>query len=69
MGEKIKNIGKYINRNHKFNIELNHSSDRKKNLEIHIQSSNARFELNESEFFQFASTIALAAENLKKIKK
>jgi hypothetical protein len=69
MGEKIKNIGKFTINDNEYVIELNKSSGNSKEFEIHIQSNNTRFELSESEYNQFSSTINLAIENLKKIKK
>lgn len=69
MGEKITNLGKFFYKGKKFNIELNHSSGSGKSYEIHLQSDDMRYELNETEFNQLSTCILLACENLKKLKK
>ncbi len=50
-------------------IELNHSTSRKKEREIHIQNSKFRLAMPEKDFLQIASSFLVAEKNMNIIKK
>lgn len=51
-----------------YEIELNSPLSINKDRQVHIQSNNFRFEINEKEFINFALTVLLAEKNLKTLK-
>ena len=68
MGEKIKTLSKGKIFNCEYEIELNSPPSINKGRQVHIQSNNFRFEINEKEFIKFALTVLLAEKNLKTLK-
>ena len=68
MGEKIKTLSKGKIFNSEYEIELNDPPSINKGRQVHIQSNNLRFEINEKEFIKFALTVLLAEKNLKTLK-
>jgi hypothetical protein len=68
MGEKIMTLSKGVIFKSEYEIELNSPPSINKDRQIHIQSSNFRFEINEKEFIKFALTVLLAEKNLKTLK-
>lgn len=69
MGEKIANLGKISLRECNIDVEINHPLSAGMPRQIHIQSNNFRFELNEDEFIRLVSAVLLAKEKLKRQKK
>ena len=69
MGEKIKDIGSVKINNRTYSIELNKSTVGKKHYEVHLQADKSRIEFKEDEFNEFATSVILAFENLKNLKK
>ena len=69
MGEKIKILAKGKLFGSDIEIELNHPPSQGCDKQIHLQSKNLRFEIDKKDYIQFALTILLAEENLKRLKK
>jgi hypothetical protein len=68
MGEKIKTLGTVNIKNSVFEIELNKPSASGLQRQIHIQSKDSRFEMDEGDFLRFAISILVAEKNLKNTK-
>jgi hypothetical protein len=65
MGEIIKRLakGKLLDSN--IEIELNHPPAAGQDQQIHIQSEKFRFEMDKKDYLKFATSILVAAKNLK----
>ena len=68
MGEIIKTLAKGKLLESKIEIELNHPPARGQDQQIHIQSDKFRFEMDKSDYLKFATSILVAAKNLKQSK-
>lgn len=65
MGEKIGNLGKLHLKGVDYDIEINKSSARAGNFEIHIQSHDFRLEMTEDEFLKLGVAVRVAYNNLR----
>ena len=68
MGEKIKILGTINIKNSAFEVELNKPPVSGLSRQIHIQSKDSRFEMDESDFLRLAISVLVAEKNLKNIK-
>lgn len=68
MGEKIRSIGKIKLKQQEYEVELNEPLDELIGGMIHIQNDNFRMELSQKDFYEMASAIMLAQEQLLRIK-
>jgi len=68
MGDVIKILSKGKVFHTDFVIELNRSPLNGQDQQIHIQSSNFRFEMNKKDYIKYALCILVAEKNLKNLK-
>ena len=68
MGELIKKIGILCVHDRSYSVELNKSSGLGGDLEIHIQSDDARFELSQSEYIELIASVVYSEAYLRALK-
>ena len=68
MGEKIKKLGEIKIHGKLYDVELNEPNILTKPNQVHIQSEDFRFEINELDFYRMGLLIKIAEQKLKKIK-
>lgn len=68
MGEKIKTLAKARFANYDVEIELNHPPVNGADEQVHIQTDKYRFEIDKTEYIEYAIAVLLAEKNLKKLK-
>ena len=68
MGEKIKKLGEIQIHGKLYDVELNEPHVATKPNQVHIQSDDFRFEINELDFYRMGLLIKIAEKKLKKIK-
>ena len=68
MGEKIKTLAKGEFFNNRFEVELNHPLKKGCDQQIHIQSSQFRFEIDRKDYIKYSLAILVAEKNLKNLK-
>ena len=68
MGEKITDLARGTVLGTRLEIELNHPNIEGQQRQVHLQSSDLRFELNQDEYIKCALVVLKAARNLKQLK-
>lgn len=68
MGEKITDLAIGTVLGARLEIELNHPNIEGQQRQVHLQSSDFRFELNQDEYIKCALVVLKAARNLKQLK-